>query len=642
MKRPTGDWRYLVRLCPRRACSAPVALIAVIAFLACGPATAVAQTPNLFDGLETVETAGPTEIAPDADGADTVAAPVVDTSANVAPSGFGSESLMVQGGDRVMGTQPRLAGSELAITEPAVTEPGLTDHAVADSAVTDPAVAEALAIIAAQTCVLQHPDGTDAAVLQAAAAALDTAVAQLQSKAPNQAAAARLESAMVAVRSALAEPVAVQTTAIGWRVWQYLTVKQRRATAQAALVATVEKPRDEALKEDPMADDQDALAARAQRQLERHRLGTSGSTAGRVHRQTDPFTFPKDHGGHASVCEWWYWNGHFGTAAGRPTYGFELCFFKALEGVLVCHVAVTDVANQQFHYDRYFCTLLDGRIKRDQLDMRFRRRDLKLLQRDRVNWAKGVDAAAANRHAHVIHGEVGPAVFEFQLALADGKVPLPINGDGIIDMPEGGDSWYYSLTRLALQGSFQCKGPDGTTTKQQVVGQAWMDHQWGQFYVLHQGWDWYSFQMDDGSEYNLFAMRRNVSPMVRYGEPSAQTFANAVDARGRRRHAGGLATPHHVEVRPLEFWKGRTGTFAAQWEVVVHPWNERFLVRARAKNQEVGAKIPDPLPTYWEGGCDVWRRNADGSLTRGLSYVEHMPYPSSFKVMQPTGDWSDI
>lgn len=391
------------------------------------------------------------------------------------------------------------------------------------------------------------------------------------------------------------------------------------------------------------------LIGATQRQLAEHTAKilakltppSRGVVSSREHPSKDPFTFPRDHGAHPSVCEWWYWNGHFGTTPGSPSYGFELCFFKALEGVFVCHVAVTDEAGQTFEYQRFYSLPIDGRAKKGGLDLRCRMRDLAITRPDLVSWAKGLDASATNDHAHAVHGEVGSYVFDFDLA-STGKAPLPINGDGIIDMPEGGDSWYYSLTRLALTGTLKVKGADGKLVTKKVTGQAWMDHQWGQFIVLKRGWDWYSFQMEDGSEYNLFAMRKDLSLLGRYGVPSAATFGNSVDARGVRRAIGGLATPHHVEVRPLEFWKGRTGIYATSWEVVVRPWNESFLVRARVKDQEVGAKAPDPLPTYWEGSCDVWRRDADGTLVRGLAYIEHMPYPTSLKVQKPLGDWSGV
>jgi len=382
------------------------------------------------------------------------------------------------------------------------------------------------------------------------------------------------------------------------------------------------------------------LAEQARRILQRLKPPAHRATTSRVHATDDPFTFPHDHGAHRSVCEWWYWNGHFTTDDGARSYGFELCFFKALEGVKVCHVALTDETNQTFEYERFYCLPIDGRAARGKLDLRFRKRDLVICRRDPVCWASGHDASSANKHAHVIHGEVGNITFEFDLA-SMGKAPLPINGDGIIDMPEGGNSWYYSLTKLNLKGTLTLADSDGSEVSSAVSGQAWMDHQWGKFYVLRRGWDWFSFQMDDDSEYNLFAMRRGISARVRYGVPSAETYANTIDANECHRHVGGLATPHNVEVRPLVLWQGKTGRFATCWEVIVHPWGESFLVRARVDDQEVGSGPLDPLATYWEGSCDVWRRNANGELVRGLAYIEHMPYPDEFEAVSPLGDWSD-
>ena len=44
--------------------------------------------------------------------------------------------------------------------------------------------------------------------------------------------------------------------------------------------------------------------------------------------QQKPLEFPKDHGGHEAVIEWWYFNGHLKDQEGNE-YAFMDCLFKA-------------------------------------------------------------------------------------------------------------------------------------------------------------------------------------------------------------------------------------------------------------------------------------------------------------------------
>ena len=66
-------------------------------------------------------------------------------------------------------------------------------------------------------------------------------------------------------------------------------------------------------------------------------------------------------------------------------------------------------------------------------------------------------------------------------------------------------------------------GLTGTLTdhgqKLSVSGQAWMDHQWGNFVSLTgSGWDWYSIQLDNNTEYMLYVIRDSQKhPVATFG-----------------------------------------------------------------------------------------------------------------------------
>src|SRR5205823_1789750 len=91
--------------------------------------------------------------------------------------------------------------------------------------------------------------------------------------------------------------------------------------------------------------------------------------------------------------------------------------------------------------------------------------------------------------------------YGFELGLSAAKPPALHDGIGYISFGPVGDSYYYSRTRLAVAGTLYVDG-----TPRAVQGQAWMDHQWGDFLVVG-GWDWYSLQLDDDTELMLFLTR---------------------------------------------------------------------------------------------------------------------------------------
>jgi predicted secreted hydrolase len=74
---------------------------------------------------------------------------------------------------------------------------------------------------------------------------------------------------------------------------------------------------------------------------------------------------------------------------------------------------------------------------------------------------------------------------------------------GLIDYGPPGLSYYYSRTRLAVQGDLVTSD----ASPEHVTGEAWMDHQWGNFVVAGGGWDWFSLQLDDQSEVMLYVLR---------------------------------------------------------------------------------------------------------------------------------------
>src|SRR5487761_2174981 len=198
-----------------------------------------------------------------------------------------------------------------------------------------------------------------------------------------------------------------------------------------------------------------------------------------------PVTFPQDEAPHQDLTEWWYYTGHLHgvDAQGRThTYGFELVFFQTLRGQLppyyAAHFAISDITAGQFHYDQ------------------------------RASFATTAALPAAG------------ATTGFALALG-GWTIRGLNGHGVISYGAAGFSYYYSRPLMAVTGTLSDHG-----AALSVTGQAWMDHQWGNFVSLAgSGWDWYSIQLANHTEYMLYVIRDAQKRPI-------ATFGTAVAADG--------------------------------------------------------------------------------------------------------------
>ena len=109
------------------------------------------------------------------------------------------------------------------------------------------------------------------------------------------------------------------------------------------------------------------------------------------------------------------------------------------------------------------------------------------------------------------------------------KPPTLHDGDGWIDFGPAGGSYYLSRTDMAAKGTVTLG--DETLA---VEGDAWFDHQWGDFIsVGGGGWDWFAVNLDDGTDLML--------SLVRAADGTYP--AGLRDARRRRRARDATSTP---------------------------------------------------------------------------------------------------
>ncbi len=316
-----------------------------------------------------------------------------------------------------------------------------------------------------------------------------------------------------------------------------------------------------------------------------------------------PVTFPQDEAPHQNLTEWWYYTGHLhgADAQGKAhTYGFELTFFQTLRGQLppyyAAHFAISDITAGQFHYyDRAgfeppsvippagstsgFSLTLGGWTMRG---------------------LGGHDGLSATMDG-----------YSLQVSLTD-ELPHAIlhNGNGIISYGPAGYSYYYSRPLLAARGVVTDHG-----AAVNVTGQAWMDHQWGDFISLAgSGWDWYSIQLSNHTEYMLYVIRDAQKRPI-------TTFGTAVAADG----SASEIPPSVIHTQATGTWTSPVtgGVYPSGWTVAL-PSDVALTLTPLLKDQELVTTRSTGL-AYWEGAVGVTGQQAGKSLS-GDGYVELTGY----------------
>jgi predicted secreted hydrolase len=322
-----------------------------------------------------------------------------------------------------------------------------------------------------------------------------------------------------------------------------------------------------------------------------------------------PLAVPRDHVSHpAFKLEWWYYTGNVDADAGRR-FGYQLTFFRvgvdpspanpstfAVRDLYVAHAAVTDVAGKRF------------------------------LFAERVGRA-GVGAAGASPYDyHVWNGdwEVRLEFGQHRLQARDPRFAIDLllgesrpvfhgdHGYSRKGSTAGNASEYYSLTRMPTEGAITIDGD-----RHDVRGSSWMDHEFGTTFLekTQQGWDWFSLQLDDGTDVMVFELRGTD------GRVDPHSSGTLVPASGAPRHlAAGDFT-----LAPGRRWvsKASGGTYPVEWQVRVPGGGLDLAIRPVLDAQELVG--PRTGVSYWEGAIDV-EGTRNGRPITGRGYLEMTGY----------------
>jgi len=334
------------------------------------------------------------------------------------------------------------------------------------------------------------------------------------------------------------------------------------------------------------------------------------------------YEFPRDHWAHPGFkTEWWYFTGRLETAEGRE-FGFEITFFRqgvrppgsepgksrfAVDAFSFAHYALTDVAGKRFLFEQNASRGAFGEAGVNAWDPGRRA--------GRIAWQEG--AALHLDEAGAFQVSVPLDAFALNLRFTPRKPPV-INGkNGVSQKAEGAGraSHYYSMTRLAAEGTVTL---EGETFK--VAGEAWCDREWATNQLAsHQlGWNWLSLQWDDGSELMLYQMR------TRDGGTDPHSSGTAIAPDGTARHL----EVGDYQMTPLDHWKSpRTGgNYPVHWKMSVPSEGLEFEITTPLRDQELTIQ---PI-SYWEGLVHA-RGTRRGKPVRGHGYLEMTGYTGPLK-----------
>ena len=325
------------------------------------------------------------------------------------------------------------------------------------------------------------------------------------------------------------------------------------------------------------------------------------------------FEFPRDHGSHPDhKVEWWYYTGNLDASSARR-FGYQLTFFRigsnpappnvsawAIRDVWMAHFAITDIQGGRYHHA--------DRLNRSGPGLAGAAEDtLRVWNED---WSAVLDTDGQTMR--LIASDPGMRI---DLLLQPGAKPPVIHGENGISQKgttPGNASHYYSLTRMPTHGTVQL-GDE----RFEVRGASWMDHEFGTSFLEsgQQGWDWFSAQLDDGTELMLFQIRS-----LEGG--ATQMSGTLIDKDGTTHplHAGDFA------LEASKPWRSPASgaPYPLRWQIRLKRHGLELTAAAALPDQEMRAGLTPGLG-YWEGAVD-YSGTRNGRPLKGRGYLEMTGY----------------
>ena len=323
------------------------------------------------------------------------------------------------------------------------------------------------------------------------------------------------------------------------------------------------------------------------------------------------FSFPADHGPHPEYRnEWWYVTGNLDGDNARR-FGFELTFFRfaltpfqpepdsnwRTNQVYIAHFALTDADRERFFVAERFSRGGAGLAGANAAPFEVWIDD----------WEISAAGDASEGHWRL---RANDAQFGIDVTLDPAKAPV-LNGiEGLSQKSAdpGNASYYYSITRLATEGTLRVED-----SEIEVSGLSWLDREWSTSALAPDqvGWDWFALQLSDGSDLMFYNIRRNDGSQDRH---SAGTW---VSADGVASHIGN----GDIEISVTDTWNSpEGGSYPAEWTIDLPRRGLSIEIRPVIEDQELFTTV-----RYWEGAVDV-AGVVRGQPVSGRGYVELTGY----------------
>ena len=322
--------------------------------------------------------------------------------------------------------------------------------------------------------------------------------------------------------------------------------------------------------------------------------------------------FPADHASHPDYrIEWWYYTGNLDATDGRR-FGYHVTFFRvgvdpapdspsrwAVRDLFMAHLAVTDLDRGRH--------LVDERLNRGGVG--WAGANDNRLEVWNEDWRLETDGTD-----HVLELVSTDGTFGVELRLTEDRAPVLHGENGFSQkgVTAGNASHYYSLTRMPTTGAIRV---DGETVD--VIGTSWMDHEFGTSFLepAQQGWDWFSLQLDDGTDIMVYQLRLQDGGIHPKSSGTVVAGTDVVTL---------VADDYRLE--PGRVWTSPTSAarYPVEWRVQVPGMSIDLQVRAAVDAQELHTAESTGV-TYWEGAVVVSGTTRAGAV-RGRGYLEMTGY----------------
>ncbi|HXQ95577.1 MAG TPA: MMPL family transporter [Candidatus Acidoferrales bacterium] len=202
--------------------------------------------------------------------------------------------------------------------------------------------------------------------------------------------------------------------------------------------------------------------------------------------------------------------------------------------------------------------------------------------------------------------------FGLELRLdSDGRPPVLHGDNGWIDFGAAGGSYYYSRTRMAAEGILTIG-----TQRLQVQGEAWFDHQWGDFIAVGAGgWDWFAVNLSDGTDLTLSLVRDTSGG-------DSLVYGTLVHPDGTFVHLD--SSMFTVQVTAHWTSPATDTIYPAAWTIDLPSQGLTVRLRPSIADQELDTRATTGV-VYWEGS-QVVSASRNGQPLAGQAYAELTGY----------------